>query len=771
MSELRIKTYPEILTNMLALADAIQRLWQGPELNLNPGSVWRTLFEASAMSDAEQHIQIGKTRKFFSLFRCKGNDLDERMIDYGSELFPELRRLGADVSRTQVIVGDGTTLLTRYLTADVAIGATTIVVDDTTGLASAGALVLEYGTPRQETVYYTSISGTTITLSTQTPTINQHPQSGSVMRTALITTLLSATLAGATSATVATGTGIAFPTTGSLVFAQGTVFEEKRTFTRVGDVFTVPALTYAHAQHEPVVLSTFGSDRTIAAGSVCSVPATEISKQIDFRVVATNAKLLDGYYVSNLTSVESLQQGSATMIGAGAINKWQAAPFSNATVINPTPSTGGRDRELDEPYLRRAINHIRSLTKGTPISLVTLVSAMRDPETNQRVAFAQIIEPVAPGMSTLYISDGTPTFALEQQPFIGRDVIIGQAEQGDRRGVLHNYGPFVVESSNPITPRLFVDFARGLATSTAANSLTDSTASMPTNFYVGAYLKTNDNQFYRITANTGTVFTLQAGGVQPSLGAYSIFDFGTNPQLTGTSTSVALNNLTDSGAAMTVNAHVGKWVNDSAGKAHQVVSNTATAFTFADNLIPAAGAYTVTSGNPTPLTPNTDFTFNPAQGDIELSLAMARPTYGALVAASDGASGSVGAYTYTRGLGAYVQRQVNGDAADPINFPGIRYSGSQVLVAAPNTMSPAFVIQIESKPGFSDSDLYPFVTNAVVTYVNSLGMGENIQIWRIATACKNIPGLDNLKVLEPTSDITVPQFTLPRITADNVEVV
>lgn len=61
-----------------------------------------------------------------------------------------------------------------------------------------------------------------------------------------------------------------------------------------------------------------------------------------------------------------------------------------------------------------------------------------------------------------------------------------------------------------------------------------------------------------------------------------------------TSTSVAANTLTDTEQAMTVNAHAGHWLVDSAGVRWDVVSNTATAFTILGlGASPAAGAYVV----------------------------------------------------------------------------------------------------------------------------------------------------------------------------------
>lgn len=62
----------------------------------------------------------------------------------------------------------------------------------------------------------------------------------------------------------------------------------------------------------------------------------------------------------------------------------------------------------------------------------------------------------------------------------------------------------------------------------------------------------------------------------------------------GSSTSVGVNTLTNSGATMTSQQYVGYFLTDSAGIIWEIVANTATVFTVAANdLTPTAGAYTV----------------------------------------------------------------------------------------------------------------------------------------------------------------------------------
>lgn len=783
-SAFRLKTQPEVLFTMLMQARAELDSSGNGDVDLNPGSVWRTFLEICSESDADQYIQIGKLLKLFSIFTAKGQDLDQRMLDFGAEIFPEMRRLAANTSIAYIAVGDGTLLDKSTITDDLNIGDTTFNITAGAGVdfPISGAMVLEQGTPRQETIIFSRSTDTFTVLFPLTGVGAAHPQGAGVVSTAIRSFLQADTIVGATTIPLPAGTGAAWNASGDVVVDQGTVSEEKKAFTRSGDTLTVAALGFAHLAGATIVQSTFGSDRNIPVGQICFVPATDTTQEIDFRVTQAGAKLKDGDFVSDLVGVESKNVGSNTRVGSNTIVKWQSPPFANATVTNPVTATRGRDREEDSDYVQRVVDFIQSLSRGTPLATTTLVSGVIDPDTGAQVAFAQIIEPVAPGMSLLYISDGSAAFSLNQQPFIGRDVLISDAEAGDRRGKLSQFGPFALTPSlvpSLTTPRLFKSYQRGTASSVAANVLNDTSQSWVTNFYVGAYLKTDDNAFYEILSNTSTQMVLDAGGVTPSLGAYSILDFGTNPHLTGTSTSVGVNTLTDTTQSMTVNEHANKYLQDSFGLTYLIISNTATAFTIqAGGGIPFAGAYKVTSGDPRPLFPKVDYQFNQTNGDVELTNArfsdgadLSLSLHDSLVAASDGGSPSNGAYTYTQGLGAYVQRLINGDPTDFINFPGIRADGTQVLVIAPTTISANIVIQVVAARGFSDADIEESVQTAVVTYINSLGIGDNVLISEIIRVVKSLVGVADCKVIDPLSNITVPAGSLMRVANANIGVV
>lgn len=688
----RLKTFPEILSNKFARARGLL----GVDVDLNPGSTLRTIFEATSLQDADQYVQIAKLLDIFSLDTVQGDDLDRRAVDYGSEIFTALRRRPANTSISKISVSDGTLLVKNYLDVDVVVGSSSFTVVDGSEFPTSGAVTLEVGTARSETIIYTRAVNT-FTLVSPAALASGHAAGVTVTRVATKSITTGALLVGATTLDLSTGTGAAWPASGDVLLDRNTLSEELLAFTRVGDTLTIDPTVFAHSLGIAVYLSTNGSNRDIAAGAVCSVPPTDSTKQINF-TVQTGGVLYDGDLTSDLIDVQSQDVGLETRVGSNTITRWQSPPFTNAAVTNPVSATRGADREPDPTYRQRIRDFIQSLSRATPLAITTGVAGLLDPDTGAVVVFAQIVEPVAPGASLIYITDGTSTFSLDQNPFLGRDVLIRDAEAGDARGRLGQYGPFGYAESGDVTPRLFVSTERGVATAVAANTLTDTSKALVANAYVGMYLKTDDDVFYEITSNSAITYTLDAAGAVPSLGSYSVLDL-----------------------------------------------------------------------NGTPLVPGTDFEFNQSNGDVELATALV--AHDSLVAAADGASPSVGAYTYTSGLGAYAQRVINGDPTDFDDFPGLRAAGTQVIVRAPTVLSQTFSIQVLPSRGFTDDDVEVSVLTAVETYVNSLGIGANVIIAEIIAAIKNLPNIDDITMVNPTANVTVPNGQIMRITSANIVIV
>jgi len=705
-TSIRFLTYPEILADMFAHAQASPVAGGlGPNIDLTPGSLVRTILECSALSDADQYVQMSRLPNLFSLDKCRGDDLDERAVEIGSDLIIDLRRRQANTSVASIVVGNGTFLRTTTLASDVNYNSATFDVVDGSAFPTSGAITINAGAPNEEDLIYTrSVNTFTVVLSGTSPVLQRSHASGEVVTSVSIRSTLASTVSvGALTATLLAGTGSAWSTSGTVIFDRSTTSQEKVSFTRSGDVLTLgsPA-TFIHAAGSVVIQGTDGTDHVIPVGAQPRVPPTPSSAQVNFVVQSPGGTLFDGDFVSGLIPVRSVLVGASTRVGANQITQWTTPPFAGATVTNPASATRGADRESDDNYRQRIKDTIQSFSGGgTPLSITTKVKDLVDPETGASVAFVQLVDPVsASGRGLLYITDGTPGFSLGQQPFLGRDVIISDAVTGDARGKLGTYGPpYNYSTVDPVAPRLFssATTVRGTSTSVGVNFLEDTTQSMVTNAFAGMWLKTGDNVFRSVLSNTSVRFIFTNGDV-PSPGVYSVYDL---------------------------------------------------------------------SGSP--LTPGTDFEFNPSTGDLELAASLS--THDGLVAANDGASSSLGAYLYSSGLAAYVQRAVNGDPADFSTFPGLRAAGSQILVAVPTTITQAFVISVVPTVGFTVTQLVTPVQVAVQTIVNSSGMGARVTLSDLIVAIKAVPGVGDVTIIMPLANISVPSGTLMRITPADVTLV
>lgn len=697
---LRFLTYPEVLANMFAHARAPNAL--GPNADLTPGSGVRTTLECAALSDSEQYVQMSRILNLFSLDKCRGDDLDQRAVEIGSDILTFLRRQPANTSVTDIIVGNGTFLQTSTISADVIYGSTTFAVVNGASFPTSGACTISAGTANEEDLIFTRSGNVfTVVLSGTSSTVlrRSHAVGEPVVNVSIRSTLATMVNVGDTTAHLLAGTGAAWATSGAVIFDRSQSTQEKLTFTRSGDVLTLGgAAAFAHAAGAVVIQGTTGSDNTIPTGSQPFVPPTLSSAQVNFTVTQAGT-LFDGDFVSGLIPVQSVLVGAATRVGSNQITQWTTPPFANATVTNPASATRGTDRESDDDFRQRLKDFLQSLSKGTPLAITTFAKGLEDPDTGASVAFVQIVEPVLPGRSLLFITDGTLAFSLAQQPFLGRDVLISDASSGDARGKLGTYGPpYNYSTTTPVAPRLFSSAGtiRGTSTSTGVNFLEDTTQSMTANAFAGMWLKTVDSQFRQVASNTSVRFIFTTGDI-PSAGVYSVYDF------------------------------------------------TA------------------------PLTPGTDFQFNQATGDLELTTGLV--THDGLVAASDNASPSLGAYLYASGLAAFVQRSINGDPTDFNDFPGYRAAGTQVLVAVPTIQAQAFVISIVPARGFTVAQLTAAVQVAVETYVNALGIGADVVLAEVIATIMALPGVADTQIISPPANVSVPSGTLIRITDANVDVV
>ncbi len=156
-------------------------------------------------------------------------------------------------------------------------------------------------------------------------------------------------------------------------------------------------------------------------------------------------------------------------------------------------------------------------------------------------------------------------------------------------------------------------------------------------------------------------------------------------------------------------------------------------------------------GSPVLLEEDVDYNINRATGQIEM--------IGTGVLAD---SVLVANYNYYTGLLATVQKVIDGDPDDPVNYPGIRAAGIRAFATTPTIRRITVRASIVAIPGVQESDLVPLVIEAIENYINSLGIGENVIISEIIQRAMNVSGMLDVSVTLPTSNVIILENELPR---------
>lgn len=240
---------------------------------------------------------------------------------------------------------------------------------------------------------------------------------------------------------------------------------------------------------------------------------------------------------------------------------------------------------------------------------------------------------------------------------------------------------------------------------------------------------------------------------------------GSPTQINAVTPGVGTALLTITGAAFTPAALVGLTLVDDNRNNYVISANTANDATVTvppgyPNPVP--GSYAIFPATFLGLT--TDYLFNETTGDIELVTGL---TLNSSLAA---VPNPTNAYTYYTGLIQEVQRVLNGDPADLTTYPGVKADGVKLKVRAPNVQTISFSITVISAFGTIEADLVSQVQDVVQRYVNSLGVGDDVILAEIIAAVMSVPGITDVSVNSPPSNVVVLDGTLPRTKASLITV-
>lgn len=151
------------------------------------------------------------------------------------------------------------------------------------------------------------------------------------------------------------------------------------------------------------------------------------------------------------------------------------------------------------------------------------------------------------------------------------------------------------------------------------------------------------------------------------------------------------------------------------------------------------------------LTEGADFILNHGIGDMQL------------VSPGGVAAGTqlVAGYQYYTNLVALVQRVLEGDPNDPVNFPGVKASGVFLRVLPPQAVRVTVRASLTAEANFVEADLAAPVRRAIEDYINSRKIGEDIILTKIVDVAHNVAGVRDIVITQPLVNQVILEDQLP----------
>lgn len=126
-------------------------------------------------------------------------------------------------------------------------------------------------------------------------------------------------------------------------------------------------------------------------------------------------------------------------------------------------------------------------------------------------------------------------------------------------------------------------------------------------------------------------------------------------------------------------------------------------------------------------------------------------------------------YRYYTGLLRTVQRTIDGlDISD--TFPGVKAAGVQIEVKAPTIQRLRFEIDVDLAEGVSINVVSDDLKNAVLNYVNSLGIGQDVILTEIIDRIMDVTGVLDVRILTPVVNTAIADNEIARVSLEDVTI-
>ena len=414
-----------------------------------------------------------------------------------------------------------------------------------------------------------------------------------------------------------------------------------------------------------------------------------------------------GYFVSNPVKVKSNSVGTQSNIPAKRLNQISGgSPYSGAAVLNPDPIAGGTNAESDTVLRDRVRASVASLPRGTVAALATNLLGVTNPATDQTVTRVRIVEDftspttINTGYSTVYayIDDSSISFIPDEERHESDSLAADVPAPAIKYQIsLNNITDFPTATTSN-SPYIIIDPV-GSPFITQYQSISSSTL---TNLVPGIPVGTSYVQYTTVSVCEILDSNTEKNKKYFQTNKYPIGDDG-----------ITLFKSTSSLGPAT--------------KLIQLLPGKVKTFTAAGTLVE-------------------DFIINEALGQIEF-FGTKIPEEGSAIAAI---------YENYTGLIKQAQNVVDGNLLNLSVFPGIRSAGVKVLVRPAKRTPVNVTIEITIDTNATSLDTVQFVVRQVLmSYVNSLDIGEDVLVAELIDRTMAVFGITNCKIVTPSADFTI----------------
>jgi len=122
---------------------------------------------------------------------------------------------------------------------------------------------------------------------------------------------------------------------------------------------------------------------------------------------------------------------------------------------------------------------------------------------------------------------------------------------------------------------------------------------------------------------------------------------------------------------------------------------------------------------------------------------------------------------------AEIEKTINGDYSDKINYPGYRSAGIKIEVIAPILDIVSFTISVSmlTNSSYIEIDLINLVKTAVINYVNILKLSYDVILSEVVTSIQNIhPDIYDVSIIFPNTNIDITNGHLAKTNASLISV-